>query len=50
MLDLHKQLAGLSLIKRGVIGALIETADKKIEALVYGLYGLSEDEVRVVEG
>ncbi len=39
MLDLHKQLAGLSLVKRGVI-----------DALVYRLYGLSEDEVRIVEG
>ena len=50
MLGLHRQLAGVSLIKRGVIEALIERTDKKIDALVYRLYGLSEDEVAVVEG
>ena len=49
MLDLHKQLAGLSLVKRGVIESLIERTDRKIDALVYRLYGLSEDEVGVVE-
>ena len=50
MLDLHRQLAGVSLVKRGVIEALIERTDKKIDALVYRLYGLSEDEVALVEG
>lgn len=28
----------------------IEATDKQIDALVYELYGLSEDEVRIVEG
>ena len=40
----------MSLVKRGVIEALIERTDKKIDALVYRLYGLSEDEVGIVEG
>ena len=44
------QLAGLSLVKRGVLEALIERTDKKIDALVYELYGLSEEEVGVVGG
>lgn len=49
MLDMHRQLAGLSLVKRGVIEALIERTDREIDALVYRLYGLTEDEVAVVE-
>jgi hypothetical protein len=28
----------------------IQALDKQIDALVYGLYGLSEDEIKVVEG
>ncbi|MDE2951959.1 MAG: Eco57I restriction-modification methylase domain-containing protein [Chloroflexota bacterium] len=50
MLDLHRQLAGVSQVKRGVIEALIERTGRKIDALVYRLYGLSEDEVAVVGG
>ncbi len=46
MLDLHRQLAGVSLVKRGVV----EWTDREIDALVYRLYGLSEDEVAVVGG
>ena len=50
MLDLHKQLPGLSGIGREVIEAQIERTDAEIDALVYRLYGLTEDEVRIVEG
>ncbi len=50
MLDMHRQLAGASLVKRGVIEALIERTDREIDALVYRLYGLSEGEVAVVGG
>ena len=50
MLDLHRQLAGLSRVKREVIEAQIESTDREIDVLVYRLYGLSDDEVRVVEG
>ena len=46
----HRQLTGLSLVKRGVIEALIESTDREIDAQVYRLYGLSEDEIRIVEG
>ena len=28
----------------------IETTDREIDQLVYELYGLSEDEIRIVEG
>ena len=50
MLDLHRQLPGLTAVQRGVVEQRIETVDREIDALVYRLYGLSEDEVRVVEG
>ena len=50
MLGLHKQLAGVSLVKRGVIEALIERTDKQIDALVYRLYGLTPAEIAIVEG
>ncbi len=50
MLGLHRQLAGASPVKRGVIEALIERGDRKIDALVYRLYGLSGEEVGLVVG
>jgi hypothetical protein len=33
-----------------MIGRQIQALDRQIDALVYGLYGLSEDEIKVVEG
>jgi hypothetical protein len=33
-----------------VIQRQIEAADKQIDALVYELYGLTEEEIRIVEG
>ena len=50
MLDLHRQLPGLAGIKRQLVEALIATADKKIDELVYRLYGLSEEEIKLVDG
>lgn len=50
MLDLQRQLAGASAVKRAVLEALIERTDRAIDGLVYRLYGLSGDEVGVVEG
>ncbi len=50
MLSRHKQLPRLTGEGRRITEALIQTVDKEIDALVYRLYGLSEDEVRVVEG
>ena len=49
MLDLHRQ-ADLTVVQRGVVEQRIEATDREIDALVYRLYGLSDDEVRVVEG
>ena len=50
MLDLHKQLPGLAGIQREMAAAQIERADAEIDALVYRLYGLTDDEIAIVEG
>lgn len=50
MLDWHKQLPGLSGIQREMVEAQIETADREIDALVYRLYGLTDDEIGIVGG
>ena len=49
MLDLHRQ-ADLTVVQRSVVKQRIEATDREIDKLVYELYGLSEDEVAVVEG
>ena len=50
MLDLHKQLPGLTGEGRRITEVLIDKVDKEVDALVYKLYGLSDDEVAIVEG
>ena len=50
MLDLHRQLPSLTDEGHRVVDMQIESTDREIDALVYALYGLSEDEVRAVEG
>ncbi len=50
MLDLHRQLQGSILIRREVLEMQIEATDKEIDALVYRLYGLTEEEIKIVEG
>ena len=50
MLDLHKQLPDLSGIRRDTVDAQIERTDADIDALVYQLYGLTDDEIAIVEG
>jgi hypothetical protein len=51
MIDLHKQLPKARTpheqesLKRTIAGP-----DKQIDALVYGLYGLTEDEIPIVGG
>ncbi len=50
MLDLHRQLQGSVLIHREVLEMQIEATDKKIDALVYRLYGLTDSEIKIVEG
>lgn len=60
MLELHKQSAAVrSPLDKERVGRVpgrppgiikIESADKAIDRLVYELYGLNEDEIRIVEG
>ena len=51
MLDLHKQLNGEGNPQvKTVLQRQIEATDRQIDGLVYGLYGLTEGEVGIVEG
>ena len=51
MLILHKQLAAAkSAAQTGVIQRQIDAADAEIDRLVYDLYGLTDEEIAVVEG
>jgi len=51
MLELHKQSAVVrSPLDKERVGREIESMDKYIDRLVYELYGLSEDDVKVVKG
>jgi hypothetical protein len=51
MLALHKQVAeAKSEAQRGVIQRQIDHTDGEIDRLVYDLYGLSKDEIAIVEG
>ena len=51
MLTLHKQLAAAqTAADREMYQRLIDTTDAQIDALVYALYGLTEEEIGVVEG
>ena len=51
MLDLHKQLAKANFdSEKEPIERQIKATDKKIDQLVYQLYGLTEEEIKVVEG
>ncbi len=51
MLDLHRRVAaeGNPQLKT-VVQRQIDATDKQIDRLVYGLYGLTEEEVGIVEG
>jgi predicted nucleic acid-binding Zn-ribbon protein len=50
MLDLHKQLAATKgEHERTMLQRQIEATDQQIDALVYELYGLTEEEIRIVE-
>jgi len=51
MLDLNKRLAAAKAPhEREVLAGMIDATDRQIDKLVYELYGLTEDEVAVVEG
>jgi hypothetical protein len=47
MLDLHKQLKSTPDDAR--VKARIADTDKEIDELVYNLYGLTKDEIKIVE-
>jgi hypothetical protein len=51
MLALHRQLASAkSEAQRGAIQRQIEATDAEIDRLVYDLYGLTKDEIAIVQG
>ncbi|MCL5737743.1 MAG: restriction endonuclease subunit M, partial [Bacteroidetes bacterium] len=51
MLSLHKELQSKQFdSEREPIERQITATDKKIDALVYELYGLTEEEIKIVEG
>jgi hypothetical protein len=51
MLSLHKELAAAKTPDaKTVLQRQIEATDKQIDRLVYELYGLTEEEVKIVEG
>ena len=50
MLKLHKDKAGARLgQEKAVLQQQIEATDVQIDRLVYDLYGLTEDEIKIVE-
>jgi hypothetical protein len=51
MLALHKKRAEVKIDhEKNLIEGQIEATDKQIDALVYELYGLTEEEIRIIEG
>jgi type I restriction-modification system DNA methylase subunit len=51
MLDLHKQLHAAKLPQaQTLLQRQINAADRQIDRLVYDLYGLTEEEIKIVEG
>ena len=51
MLKLQKDLAkAKSQAKKDAIQSEIKETDRDIDALVYDLYGLTEEEIKIVEG
>jgi hypothetical protein len=51
MLELHQKLAAASIpADKRLYERQIEATDRQIDALVYELYGLTEEEMAIVEG
>ena len=51
MLHLNKQLAEAKVPQvKTVLQRQIKTTDRQIDQLVYELYGLTEEEIRIIEG
>jgi hypothetical protein len=49
-LELHKRLASArASADREMYQRQIETTDRQIDALVYELYGLTDEEIRIIE-
>ena len=50
MLDLHKQLsAAKTPHEQAALQRQIDTTDRQIDQLVYELYGLTDEEIKIVE-
>jgi len=50
MLDLHRHLGRAATNReKQLIGWEIDSTDKQIDSLVYGIYGLTVDEIAVVD-
>jgi hypothetical protein len=50
MLDLHKHLSHAKTDReKRIIKQEIESTDRQIDSLVYGLYGLTADEIKIIE-
>ena len=51
MLELHKKLGGAKLSnEKEMIQRRIDATDSEIDRLVYDLYGLTDEEIKIVEG
>jgi hypothetical protein len=50
MLDLNKRLAAAAPHEKEVLARTNDATDREIDRLVYELYGLTEEEIAVVEG
>jgi hypothetical protein len=51
LLQLHARLASANAAHdREMLQRQIDAADRQIDALVYQLYGLTDDEIEIVEG
>ncbi len=51
MLDLHPQLAAAKVPQaKTMLQRQIEATDRQIDTLVYELYGLTDEEIKIVEG
>jgi hypothetical protein len=51
MLALHKKLAAANIpADKQLYQRQIAATDRQIDALVYALYGLTEEEIEIVEG
>jgi len=50
MLQLHKQQAAASDADRTLYQRQIDATDREIDKLVYELYGLTQEEIKIVEG